>query len=339
MGKNRINKLIVPLTIRSASILSAFTIMATSMGGCATKKNENSKQTDTSINTSSETETEITNNSNIITSTQEEESTTEKKEEKPATSAPETTAKAPQTANKSDNTTKPPTSDNNNNNNNNNHDEKPPKEDDNKFIPLTTSNINNITVFERAVMEVSRKTRGGFGGVWYYNYDEEVYESYGLPVNEMKYILATLNSEYISNDTLNYLLGEYSEEEIKRFYRVLSPMIGFVGQANCTNNWDGLILNPKILKEFKDIEKAFLDYKFNNNQKPLRELLNNYDSKTSNPLVGYYLSQACDRSDDDKEDQVYINQYLGLYFDMKEECELLAKNMYNKSHGKIKTLE
>ena len=188
-------------------------------------------------------------------------------------------------------------------------------------------------------MEVSRKTRGGFGGVWYYNYDEEVYESYGLPVNEMKYILATLNSEYISNDTLNYLLGEYSEEEIKRFYRVLSPMIGFVGQANCTNNWDGLILNPKILKEFKDIEKAFLDYKFNNNQKPLRELLNNYDSKTSNPLVGYYLSQACDRSDDDKEDQVYINQYLGLYFDMKEECELLAKNMYNKSHGKIKTLE
>lgn len=333
MKKNRINKLIVPLTIRSASILSAFTIMATSMGGCATKKNENSKQTDTSINTSSETETEITNNSNIITSTQEEESTTEKKEEKPATSAPETTAKAPQTANKSDNTTKPPTSDNNNN------DEKPPKEDDNKFIPLTTSNINNITVFERAVMEVSRKTRGGFGGVWYYNYDEEVYESYGLPVNEMKYILATLNSEYISNDTLNYLLGEYSEEEIKRFYRVLSPMIGFVGQANCTNNWDGLILNPKILKEFKDIEKAFLDYKFNNNQKPLRELLNNYDSKTSNPLVGYYLSQACDRSDDDKEDQVYINQYLGLYFDMKEECELLAKNMYNKSHGKIKTLE
>ncbi len=339
MGKNRINKLIVPLTIRSASILSAFTIMATSMGGCATKKNENSKQTDTSINTSSETETEITNNSNIITSTQEEESTTEKKEEKPATSAPETTAKAPQTANKSDNTTKPPTSDNNNNNN---HDEKPPKEDDNKFIPLTTSNINNITVFERAVMEVSRKTRGGFGGIWGYYYEGEIYRSFGLPFDELKYVLVALNKNYLSDDMLNSLLESYSEDELKRYYYVLGPMIGFVENAQCENNWDGLIIDPQTLNEFKAIEKAFLDYRFKNNPEPLKKILYNYNINTSNPLVGYYIYQACDyatRNSSIKADEDVVDKYIGLITNVKSECVSLAENIYSRSHGKKKILE
>lgn len=348
MKKRKFTELIVTLAIRSASILSALTIIAISLGGCAAKTDANSIQPDASISISSEDKEKTTTGSDETTTGKTSESTAEKKDETIVNNQAIKTninktdkIEKPPMADNPNKTSKPITNNNNSNDDGNNeyHNENPTTAYKETFIPLTKNNINDIPVFERAVMEVSKKTRGGFGGVWYYNYDQDVYESFGLPVDEMKYILAALNSDYISNETLNCLLGEYSKEEIKRFYRVLSPMIGFVGQAECTNNWDGLILNSKTLKEFKDIEKAFLDCKYNNNQTPLRELLNNYNPQNSNPLVGYYLSQACDRSNDDKDDQIYINQYLGLYFDMKEECESLAENMYNKSHQKAKASE
>lgn len=355
MKKKKINKLIVPLTLRSASILSAFTIMATSIVGCASKKETKDDKSDPTPGIYNDINDDLKNNSDIIFPSPSEESQIEKKENESSINN-EVNNNYNNTTTKPNNTSKPAPGNNSNKNNstNNNTSSSTPTpgddgnqsddktlEDEDKFIPLTPNNINDIPTFERAVMEVSRKTRGGFGGVWYYNYEGQVYESFGLPVDEMKYILAVLNKNYLNDDMLNSLLGSYDKDELNRFYRVLGPMIGFVGQAQCENNWDGLILDPKTLGEFKAIEKAFLDYRFNNNQEPLKKLLENYNPNTSSPLVGYYLSQACDRSDENisVKDQEYVNKYLGLYFDMKPECEALAEEIYNKSHGKAKVLE
>ena len=299
--KKRINKLTIPLTIKSASILSVFTIMATSIGGCAPKKDKKDDEINTSVITSSNVDEELANNSDAITSSQTDESITEEKKTENNT----TTNNNKQndiTTNKSNNTTTNKTNgttrnnQNNNNttnsntNNSNQNSNNNNVNDKDNFIPLTPNNINNIPTFERAVMEVSRKTRGGFGGIWDYHYKNQKYTSYGIPTDEFTYILSYLNKNYLSDETLNKLLGKYSCEELKQFTHILETLINFVDDAKTTNDWNGLIIDNKIKNQFTNIEKAYIEYKFNNNSEEMKKILLANDC--SNPFVGYYLGFA-----------------------------------------------
>lgn len=356
MKKKKINKLIVPLTIRSASILSAFTIMATSIVGCASKKETKDDKSDPTPGIYDDINDDLKNNSDIIFPSPSEESQIEEKENESSINN-EVNNNYNNTTTKPNNTSKPTPGNNSNKNNstNNNTSSSTPTpgddgnksddktlEDEDKFIPLTPNNINDIPTFERAVMEVSRETRGGFGGIWGYYYEGEIYRSYGLPFDELKYVLVAFNKDYLSDDMLNSLLGSYSKDELKRYYYILGPMIGFVEHAQCENNWDGLIIDPQTLNEFKAIEKAFLDYRFNNNPEPLKKILYNYNVNTSNPLVGYYIYQACDyatRNSSIKADEDVVDKYIGLITNVKSECVSLAENIYSRSHGKKKILE
>lgn len=150
---------IATLAIRSASILSALTIIAISLGGCAAKTDANSIQPDASISISSEDKEKTT-------TAKTSESTAEKKDEtivnnqaiKTNINKTDKIEKPPMTDNPNK-TSKPITNGNNSNDNGNNeyHNENPTAAYKETFIPLTKSNINDIPVFERAVMEVSKK--------------------------------------------------------------------------------------------------------------------------------------------------------------------------------------
>lgn len=313
--KKRINKLTIPLTIKSASILSAFTIMATSIGGCALKKDKKDDEINTSVITSSNVDEELTNNSDAITSSQTDETITEEKKTENNT------------------TTNSNTNNSNQNSNNNNVNDK------DNFIPLTPNNINNIPTFERAVMEVSRKTRGGFGGIWDYHYKNQKYTSYGIPTDKFTYILSYLNKNYSSDETLNKLLGKYSCEELKQFTHILETLINFVDDAKTTNDWNGLIIDNKTKNQFTNIEKAYIEYKFNNNSEEMKKLLLANDC--SNPFVGYYLGFAsCLLTQENPLLDENINDLAyNLYFDKMQESEDQAEMMYNRSHSKQKILE
>lgn len=337
----KINKLVVPLTIKSMSLLGTVTIMATSIGGCTTKNKKNNSS-DTASIISSTSEDENTSDLDVISSNEStinEDNINENSTSSEITnnSKNTTTANNQSNINSKPNSTKPST--------NNNSSQTIPNTNNNQnsniidFIPLTKDNINDTKIFKRAVREVAKNTRGGFGGIWTYYYNEQEYTSYGLPDDEFTYILVSLNQDYLTDETLNTLLGSYSEDDLKRFIQILGVVPLFVEDARKVNNWDGLILDSNIKKQFNAIEKGFLEY-LNNNPKPLQELLENYDYN-NNPLVGYYLANSCNAVNEysNLKDSEFIDKFSKFYWDMEEACEQEATNMYNKIHGKTKVLE
>ena len=345
MEKKRINKLVVPLTIKSLSVLGAFTVMTSSLASCKSNK-KTSSDNSSSIITSSSEDAVIDNNSEEIeiNSSSNDESVTAGIDSKPNSNTNNNQSKSntqkPSTGNKN-NTTNNNQQPNQNNNNNNNNIQPSQGESSDEFIPLNTGNINDVNIFDRAVLEVAQNTRGGFGGIWHYYYQEKLYSVYGFPYDEFKYLLSAMNKNYLNNQTLNKLIGNYSEDEIKRFMYILDTMISFVESSRKTNNWNGLIVNSKDLNDINNIEKGFLDYRYNNNAETIRNLLNNYNINENNPIIGYYLIAACNNASrgSSLKDQDIINKYIDLSFEIESKCESLAIEMYNRSHGKAKVLE
>lgn len=352
MAKKKINKLVVPLTLKTVSLLGAFTVMTTSIGGCAQKKKDSGNHSSTSTSTSSDTKDKLNNNSDTVISDQKDGSSIEEKDNQNSTTSKENTNQANNST--TNNQTKPNKNTNNTQTNNTNDGNKQQPSNsgnnsnapsqgnnttsENKFVPLTASNINDVNVFNRAVLEVARNTRGNFGGGWGYYYNGQLYHSVGIPYDEFKYILVCLNKDYLSDDTVAQLLGSYSKDELNRFVYIMDPMIGFVENANRTNIWDGLVINQKNLNDLKKIESGFISYRFNNDPNILKNMLRNYDN--SNPIVGYYLTSACSlatRNASFKDDEI-VDKYIDLTFEVKPKCDALSSNMYNRSHGKSKTL-
>lgn len=336
MKKRRINKLVVPLTLKSVSLFSAFTVMTTSLTSCRSNKKIKNDDMSSSITTSSEdeltysseiseelTSSELEENNSQIESTT---SNTSHQNSKPSSNITSSIPSNPSsTSEVIDNTPQV--------------DSTPSTSEIYEFIPLTANNINDVKIFERAVNEVAKNTRGNFGGIWTYHYNEQKYTSYGIPENEFTYLLAYFNKDYLSDSTLNQLLGSYTKEDMKRYVHILGTMISFVESAKVTNNWNGLIIDNNILTQLTNIEKGYIEYKYNNNPEILKALLT--DKSYSNPFVGYYLGYAGtvlsnELSNPDK--QIDDLSY-SLYWDKMEESEAQSELMYNRSHGKSKILE
>lgn len=337
MEKRRINKLVVPITLKSVSLFSAFTVMATSLTSCKSNKKINNDDISSSITTTS-SDDELTYSSEIseeITSSELEEnnsqiesttSNTSHQNSKPNVSTPSQTPSTILTPSDSiDNTPQA--------------DPTPSTNEIDEFIPLTADNINDVNIFKRAVNEVARNTRGNFGGMWGYYYKKELYEIYGFPENEFTYVLTCFNKDNLSEDTIMELLGSYNEEEIKRFMYIIDAMIVAIKNKNLVNNWSGLIVNNQNLIEISNIEKGYLECINNNDITLLRQLVMNYDN--TNPVIGYYLVSACSSATRivNVNDADFIDKYLDLYFRLKDDCEIFATDMYNISHGKSKVLE
>lgn len=356
MEEKKINKLMIPLTIRSASILSAFTIMTTTIGGCTPKKNGKTEQPNTTAtNISSDFTEETTSNvDEILTSSSQIEETTVEEENTQTSINGESSSNHNNTITSKTTNNQDPTSSSHNNNTttnepSSNQNSTSSSEEPNitsndtqtvyRFIPLTPDNINNVPIFERAVLETAKNTRGGFGGVWDYYYKEQTYTSYGIPTEEFTYILSYLNRDYLNDDTLAKLLGKYSQEDLKKFTHILEALINFVKDAETTNDWNGLIIDNDIANQLTNIEKAYIEYRYNNNRELLENLVlnNDYD----NPFIGYYLGYAgtiLTQNLPDPDKQI-ANLSYSLYFDKMEESENQAILMYNRSHGKQKIIE
>ena len=346
MEKKRINKLVVPLTIKSLSVLGAFTVMTSSLASCKSNK-KTSSDNSSSIITSSSEDAVVDNNSEEIeiNSSSNDESVTAGIDSKPNSNTNNNQSKSntskPSTGNKNNttNNNQQPNQNNNTSNNkdnNNNHNEQNTYQD---FVPLTPQNINDTNIFHKAVLEVAVNTRGDFGGIWHYYYNDQKYVVYDMPTDEFTYVLSFLNKDYLKEETLNKLIGKYSQEDLKRFTHILEALINYVDLAKVSNNWNGLIIDSNIANQLTNIEKAYLEYKYKNNPENLRNLL--ISNNISNPFVEYYLGYAGailsqELSNPDKQINDLSNS---LYFDKMEESENQALMMFNRSHGKAKVLE
>ena len=337
MEKKRINKLVVPLTIKSLSVLGAFTVMTSSLAGCKSNKKTSSDNSSSIITSSSEDAVVDNNREEIeINSSSNDESVTAGIDSKPNSNTNNNQSKSntpkPSTGNKNNttNNNQQPNQNNNNQNNQNTYQD---------FVPLTPQNINDTNIFHKAVLEVAVNTRGDFGGIWHYRYNGQKYVVYDMPTDEFTYVLSFLNKDYLKEETLNKLIGKYSQEDLKRFTHILEALINYVDLAKVSNNWNGLIIDSNIANQLTNIEKAYLEYKYKNNPENLRNLLIN--NNINNPFVEYYLGYAGailsqELSNPDKQINDLSNS---LYFDKMEESENQAAMMYNRSHGKAKVLE
>lgn len=328
MKKVKTNKTVI-LTLKSVSLFVIFAIMLTTLTSCRSNKKINSDNTSSFITTSSEDE--LTYSSEIseeITSSELDEdnsqiesttNNTSHQESKPSSNINSSIPSNPSsTSEVVDNTPQV--------------DSTPNTNEIDEFIPLTSDNINDVNIFKRAVNEVARNTRGGFGGIWTYHYNEQTYRSYGIPKDEFTYVLACFNKDNLSEETMIELLGSYTEEEIRRFMYIIDVMIVAIRDKKEVNNWNGLIVNNKYLIEISNIEKGYLDCINNNDITLLRQLVMNYDN--TNPMIGYYLVSACSSATRiaNVNDADFIDKYLDLHFKLRDDCEKFTTNMYNISH-------
>lgn len=366
MEKKKINKLVVPLTLRSVSLLGAFTVMTTSIAGCSNKDKDNIQEATSVTSMTSSSAEDVTNSidsiisedisqtttslapsssedevtSEVTTATDSIISTTSKVENSSTTTSKadknnssKVTSKADK--NNSSKTTSKVESDSSSKDDN----KKDNSSVEDKFIPLTPDNINDVSLFKKAVCEVAKDTRGNFGGIWTYEYNDKLYKSFGLPYDEFMYILVSFNRNDLTDETISALLEPYSLDDMNKFINILNPMFTAINDEQKVNNWKGLIVDKEILTKIETIEKGYLECRYNGDVTLLKELVMNYDN--SNPIIGFYLILACDIATDYRkvDDVVFIDRFLDIDFKLGNECSNFATEMYNISHGKSKVLE
>lgn len=349
-NKKRINKLMVPLTLKSVSLFSAFTMITTGMSGCKkVDKNDTSSlnndittadtseiennQTDTTseidsnkVNTTSEIE--ISSSKEDTSKTESNVSSSANSSKKPSTSNSQITSNTSSVSQPSNSQTTSPSTPSSSS-----------EENVRIFEPLTEQNINNIDVFKIAANQIASETRGNFGGIWTYYYNNETYRIPGVPKEEFRYVLAGLNYEYLNDDTLIELFGNYSLDDLKRFNSIIELLVVSINDSNKKNKWDDIIVNKQTLNDLNQMEIAYLNYKNDVDQNQLKLLLDG-GMKNTNPIVRRYFKYMCEYcfENDHSENNKYNSLSADLHFDTKKEINNFCEEIYNRINVKTKVL-
>lgn len=299
MENKKINKLVVPLTLRTASILSAFTLMATSVGGCVQKnrddnnndeiisstilpndndedikkdldnkvddnKNEEQKEVDNGITENNNNVNDNKNNSN----SQNSNSTSEKNN-----------TGNNNINNKSDNNNTAGNNNTGDNNNGNNNSQDPSQKDDNRvlhfigeYVPLTPQNINDFDVFEAAAYKFTREAieNNSLGTAVHYKYKGKNYRSSTNGFEELSLVLALANRKYITDDTLHEVFKTNTEEELRR-YPYFMRYFDMTSNNYLKWDWTTYVIEPGIGNYMNDMENEAYDQ--------LTKGASNFDSK------------------------------------------------------------
>lgn len=353
MEKKRINKLVVPLTIKSLSVLGAFTVMTSSLASCKSNK-KTSSDNSSSIITSSSEDAVVDNNSEEIeiNSSSNDESVTASIDSKPNSNTNNNQSKSntpkPSTGNKN-NTTNNNQKPNQNNNNNNNNNTQPsqgessgnPKQE----MPnvLTAGNINNVDVFKYFASKLNKES---FPGVTFFNYGY-YYEGNTYYTNgekEMEFMLAMLNYKYLSSDTLTTLFNSESLDNIKRYSFFIVTMVDMARDKKLTYNLNQYSVDKNFGNYIAQNQKEYLKFISGSNndyEKIAKQYVfgkGNYHYDQGNSFYDNFLLLSIRLSGVNLRDSELICQIDNVYSDISNNYNSLATDIYNYSHGKVKKI-
>ena len=360
MEKKRINKLVVPLTIKSLSVLGAFTVMTSSLAGCKSNK-KTSSDNSSSIITSSSEDTVVDNNSEEIeiNSSSNDESVTASIDSKPNSNTNNNQSKSntpkPSTGNKNNTTNNNNQQPNQNNNNNNNNTQPSQGESSNSETPtktlpssLTADNINNIEVFNGYATKLNEESFPGvkfpdtlFSNYSYY-YEDKLYKTNGK--KEMQFILAMLNYKYLSSETLTALFNSDTLDDLKRYGFFMNCMIDIIRQKNITYNFDKYSVDKNFGNYIAQNQEEYLKFitrKSNNFEELAKQYVfekGNYHYNQGNFFYDNFLVLSIKLSDVQLNDFKTNYQVNEIYSDVSDNYKVLINDIYDYSHGKVKKI-
>ena len=353
MEKKRINKLVVPLTIKSLSVLGAFTVMTSSLASCKSNK-KTSSDNSLSIITSSSDDAVVDNNSEEIeiNSSSNDESVTASIDSKPNSNTNNNQSKSntpkPSTGNKN-NTTNNNQQPNQNNNNNNNNNTQPSQgessENPKQEMPnvLTAETINNVDVFKYFASKLNKES---FPGVTFFNYGY-YYEGntyYTDGEKEMEFMLAMLNYKYLSSDTLTTLFNSESLDNIKRYSFFIVTMVDMARDKKLTYNLNQYSVDKNFGNYIAQNQKEYLKFISGSNndyEKIAKQYVfgkGNYHYNQGNSFYDNFLLLSIRLSGVNLRDSELICQIDNVYSDISNNYNSLATDIYNYSHGKVKKI-
>ena len=353
MEKKRINKLVVPLTIKSLSVLGAFTVMTSSLAGCKSNK-KTSSDNSLSIITSSSEDAVVDNNSEEIeiNSSSNDESVAASIDSKLNSNTNNKQSKSntpkPSTGNKN-NTTNNNQQPNQNNNNNNNNNTQPSQgessENPKQEMPnvLTAENINNVDVFKYFASKLNKES---FPGVTFFNYGY-YYEGntyYTDGEKEMEFMLAMLNYKYLSSDTLTTLFNSESLDNIKRYSFFIVTMVDMARDKKLTYNLNQYSVDKNFGNYIAQNQKEYLKFISGSNndyEKIAKQYVfgkGNYHYNQGNSFYDNFLLLSIRLSGVNLRDSELICQIDNVYSDISNNYNSLATDIYNYSHGKVKKI-
>ena len=353
MEKKRINKLVVPLTIKSLSVLGAFTVMTSSLAGCKSNK-KTSSDNSSSIITSSSEDVAIDNSSEEIeiNSSSNDESVTASIDSKPNSNTNNNQSKSntpkPSTGNKNNttnNNNQQPNQNNNNNNNNIQPSQGESSENPKQEMPnvLTAENINNVDVFKYFASKLNKES---FPGVTFFNYGY-YYEGntyYTDGEKEMEFMLAMLNYKYLSSDTLTTLFNSESLDNIKRYSFFIVTMVDMARDKKLTYNLNQYSVDKNFGNYIAQNQKEYLKFISGSNndyEKIAKQYVfgkGNYHYNQGNPFYDNFLLLSIRLSGVNLRDSELICQIDNVYSDISNNYNSLATDIYNYSHGKVKKI-
>lgn len=353
MEKKRINKLVVPLTIKSLSVLGAFTVMTSSLASCKSNK-KTSSDNSSSIITSSSEDVVVDNSSEEIeiNSSSNDESVTAGIDSKPNSNTNNNQSKSntpkPSTGNKN-NTTNNNQQPNQNNNNKNNNNTQPSQgessENPKQEMPnvLTAENINNVDVFKYFASKLNKES---FPGVTFFNYGY-YYEGNTYYTNgekEMEFMLAMLNYKYLSSDTLTTLFNSESLDNIKRYSFFIVTMVDMARDKKLTYNLNQYSVDKNFGNYIAQNQKEYLKFISGSNndyEKIAKQYVfgkGNYHYDQGNSFYDNFLLLSIRLSGVNLRDSELICQIDNVYSDISNNYNSLATDIYNYSHGKVKKI-
>lgn len=348
-SKQRINKLITPLTKRTLSFLTATTMLVTGITGCKEDDKTESSDITTSINSTSSEDT-VPNDvadSSIISSSEdifssEEQSSMEDSSivsssntNKPSTNSSHTTSK-PSSSTTSSSDSKP--SNNSSKPSSTSSSSKPtsstPSTPSVPTMPssLTASNINDVEVFKYFADKLRQEIGGGL-----FSYNGKFLSS----EIGSKVTLAILNQQYLTNETMLNLFGELSLEEFQNGGEFIHAMVSEMLTSGTKYSYNKFCIDKSMGNYLFNNQDVFIK----NDQKEMVDVLTDFYLNDIKMGYGVHFWVDCYMRrifNTEIDFNILENRELGeAYFNSlasMTEFNNKVADIYNKFHNKVKII-
>lgn len=137
-------------------------------------------------------------------------------------------------------------------------------------------------------------------------------QQYDCGVNEYRTFIALLNYEYIEDETIIQMFGGESEENTKRYAKIIMHMTHFVCKEDMVLKYDNFIISEQKRKFLNELQNLIAEYKITGDYSKINPFLSSYYDG-NNPYIQYgdndiidgYISFFCYRMKD-----WYDNEYI-----------------------------
>lgn len=162
---------------------------------------------------------------------------------------------------------------------------------------LTKENINDVEAIEAfAEQKYNIYNIPSEAAILFVHYDYNG-QRYSYNKDDLKYLIATLNEQYMDEDTLSELFKDNTKDEMDRFASITVPIVcSLIAGNNASYNFNNFIIDDNMKKFMTDFQTNTQNYlknkndeEYNNFVKSFYENTNPYMNHGESPVIDAYV--------------------------------------------------